>query len=840
MRLLSRLLKQELFRNPRLIGFFCLHIALGLGGLALLQQLRTGISNELQQQSREMLGADISVSARAPVSEEQLRAIESVLPPGYQRAHIQSMMTMARGEAASRLVNLVVRDPSYPFYGNVETAPDKKSLGETEVWIYPELEGQLGVANGGNLEIGQSTYSLSATITKDTNQGGFFSAMAPRIYISPEGYEKAGLAGYGSTARYRYYYALSINGSLLDEEALRNIATAITTALGDPSIRVRTPGEKSQASGRALGYLGDFLGLVSLVALFLSNVGMGYLYRTYLQERRKDMAIYLCIGLKSKDLGRLYFSHLMSLGIIGTLLSLVVVALVYPLAVVALKDVLPIALSSTMDVSVLLETALVGIGSVMCIALPFLSSLSQRSARELFHQVEDLHAPKGLKRLAPLLSGIPYLAFLWGLAIWMSSSPRTGSIFILSLGAVCVVVLLLGRIILSRVDHINPKRLTLYLAWKNICRFKLSSTAIAASLALATVLLTYIPHLQSTLSREFDGDPNVPPPSLFLFDIQEDELNDLNAFFAEQNITLRGTSPLIRARLTSINDKPFSVERADEGSTREEQRSFEMRNRGLNLTFRSELDPSETILEGEWFEGPAIPDGVAEISIERRYADRLGIEMGDRLVIDILGIPVEGIITSVRGVRWTSFMPNFFITLQPGAIDDAPKTYLAAVPMLEEAKLRSLQQKLYKNFPTISAVDITRIVSQVRGLLTQASLALQIMAGLCLLVGFVVLYTLCRSQVHQRRADMRLLFLMGLNRKAITAAIRWEFTLLSTVAVIFGCLSGIALTAIASAAFFDSDPVYNYPVMLTCLGAIPALALLVSSAGNADLGAKDH
>ena len=176
-------------------------------------------------------------------------------------------------------------------------------------------------------------------------------------------------------------------------------------------------------------------------------------------------------------------------------------------------------------------------------------------------------------------------------------------------------------------------------------------------------------------------------------------------------------SPLIRARLVSVNGEPFQREMDDSNRqmlTREEERERRFRSRGLNVSYRPDLFNSEKIVAGTPLSNDYDFDSglPAEISIEERYASRLDLEMGDLLVFDVQGIPVEGKIVNLRQVKWNSFQPNFFILFQTGVLEDAPASFLGSVSGLDAASRISVQTRIIKEFPNVSVIDVTRIVGR--------------------------------------------------------------------------------------------------------------------------------
>jgi putative ABC transport system permease protein len=272
----------------------------------------------------------------------------------------------------------------------------------------------------------------------------------------------------------------------------------------------------------------------------------------------------------------------------------------------------------------------------------------------------------------------------------------------------------------------------------------------------------------------------------------------------ENNLKLKGISPLVRARIMRVNGEEFK--RADsESLTREEEQKKRIRNRGINLTFRKDLAESETLLRGRHFEQSynSESDELPEISVEYRYAGRIGLEIGDTVEFDILDMPIKARIVGIRQIKWTSFMPNFFIVFQPGVIDDAPKTYLAVSPALETEKKVWLQNEITKRFPNISMINVESVITKLMSLLKQMSWALQVMALLSILVGLFVLYSLVQHQMNQRKKDMTLLKVLGMQPNQLKKTILIEFLAISLCASLFGGLISMAVTFVFSYFFFD-------------------------------------
>ena len=79
--------------------------------------------------------------------------------------------------------------------------------------------------------------------------------------------------------------------------------------------------------------------------------------------------------------------------------------------------------------------------------------------------------------------------------------------------------------------------------------------------------------------------------------------------------------------------------------------------REQNLSTRSNLQTSETLTKGTWFNAE---NSMIEASLEERFARRLNLSIGDTLQLEILNQPLVVTVTSLRRVNWGSFEPNFY------------------------------------------------------------------------------------------------------------------------------------------------------------------------------------
>ncbi len=806
--------------NRKFHLFFILNLSFGLIGLVGLLGFKSSFQESINKRSRNILGSDLAIHSRMSFTDDQIKKVESVLPDGYTKVHGLSMFSMIKTGEKTRLVNVRSLPEGFPFYGVLEL---RKPSERTEsfnnghsVWVYPELATQLGLEIGDKISLGHAEFVVENIVDKDPQQSFQMGAMAPKVYISEEGEKRANLYQKGSTARHSIHFKFK---KLEDLEAISKKVEAVFTEVGP---RVVTPQKTGEQVGRFLQYLSDFLGLVSLVALFLSSVGLFYLFRSFISKKRREMAIYLALGRTKTEIRKYYILYLMILGLAGTLIGIVVGNALFLSVSALITKIFTFNMEFHMDVQYTILAFVIGTLGTFLIGFPLLQRGLQAGANDLFQ--EDM-------RKVNLKPGIgwfvPWFIFYWMVGVVVSHSIKIGSLFfglfflqaILGVGLLYPFFKLMERI--SRRFRLTTKHALLYLS-----RHKASSMAAFLAIAQGVLLLTLIPQIRAGLHSELNDVDGTKIPTLFLFDIQEEQVKDVEKFFKDREAPLQGITPMIRGRITAINDKEF---KRPEGRalTREEEREFRFRNRGTNLSYRAILHESETIIDGNPFTGnyDSTSKKLPELSIETRYAKRLGIEMGDKVSFEILGMPVEAKVINIRKVKWTSFHPNFFLMFQPGVLDDAPKTFLGVSDQLTVDQKNKIQMELFEQFPNVSVVDITRVVERILNVLSQMSVAMGAMALLSLLAGLFVLYSLISHQIDERSKDAGLFKMMGFGSSELRSVILKEFVLLTLTASFFGSLGSIVISFVLAKVLFDGlwIPMLSLPIFVTLtLGLIAA------------------
>lgn len=786
-----------------------INIALGVLGFLVVVGFNDSFLAEIRTRTKTIAAADLTASSRVKPTAESLQALRQHLPAGTVESKELSLTTMATTKSGSRLVEVRFIDEKFPMYGNLQmqnagvTAPGiaRNIFGSNQIWIYPELLSQLGVHIGDTLKIGNVDYQIADVVRDDPTTSGLGFVLAPRIYASIDTAEKTGLIQLGSRIQFMYRFQLP---STVDPDALE---ASLRKQIPDRELRIRSHRNASEEMGRMQSYLNDYLGLVALAALFLATVGTAYLLRGHLSTTIKEFGILRSLGAPPILPAQVFAIQAVFLGLLGSLLATLVSRALQPqLAILMAPITGPIA-------SAPISMESIGIGMTMAVAggllmaLPLIGRLLSLRPAFLF---QEASVPTIAFQSRQGFLYLPALLLWWIAAVAQSNSLRNGSIFA---GAFLAAAILLGgwgfiklkvlTYILPRVQSHVPWKLKLALT--QIARSPLASLSSFLALALGATLLNVIPQIRASVAKEIER-PDTTIPQFFMFDIQDDQIEGLRDFFTKRSITLSEPSGIVRARLDSINHQPAETRKINIESDREQGDRENLQTRMQNLSFRSHLSPSETLIEGS-FNGNPWEDGsqtMPEMSIEQEFAKRLGLALGDVLTFDISGVAIDAKISSIRRVRWTSFQPNFFILLQPGVLDDAPKTWVASATGIQDAERDVIQRDLVTSWPNVSVIDVKSSVRRILVLVDQISTAIGFIAILAVIAGLGVLFAIASHQARERRISFALLKTLGADIRQATIVSLWEYGLIAVAAMTLGTLVSVGVSFILSSYIFKA------------------------------------
>lgn len=816
--LVLELIYKALARSKPFSIIFILNFSLAIASLSYLQFFKGSMEVSLETQAKSLLGADLVVSSRFPISSDQKEDIKTKLPEIKSFNEGISTVSMIASQKRSRLMELVKINEGFPYYGGLvfkdkSIYPNDIDMPKSnEVWAYQEVLELLELKLQDQVKIGKENFIITKVIETDSSKAISFSGFMPKVYISEEGLSRSELLQFGSTASYKLNYLFKEN---FDNAKLEKIENELEKSI-DQNLKVLSPNDGRDRLLRVLNFLTNFLSLVSLVSFFLGLVGLIYLYSGFLKKHQKDITVLNDLGLNKRTLCLTYLLHLFVLITISSFLVFSLITLSASYVGPLVQRFVDFEFTLSLDYKFFLKSSLTLFILSLSIGLPLILPLLQREKKSIFKTT---------------LSFIPFIVFLLLLSHFVTPTKNVGFFFAGAMLLLISILFSFGKIILKKLDFSGHlKSLSFSLAFKNIVRQKKTSLTLFTAILLCTSLFSLIPQTGSSLSTALTQSVD-EKPRFFVIDAKETQIKDIETQINNMGARLENISPMIRGRIIKVNNIDFTQHSKNNGSKELKNEKNELKNRAVNLSYRNKLKKSEKIVQGREFSGVYDSKDFSkpiEVSIEQRYAKRVGIKLGDTLVFDILGLELEANIVNIRTVKWTEFVPNFFLILQEGALNDAPKTVLATISS-GDYDAQKMLIKLSDTFPTLTVIDVKNLFETFSRLVKNVTNITDTMSLYSIVIGMLMSFIIIQYQMNLQKNNILRLKMIGVKNRTIRNSFLLEFGLISLSASTFGIILGSIGSYVISTILFDSYWDFRPDVLLVYFFFIPILTVLIVS-----------
>ncbi|MGZ3807824.1 MAG: ABC transporter permease, partial [Bacteriovorax sp.] len=815
------------FKSDRSFNWFTILCAsLGIVGLLLVESFKGGIEEKVSKNAKNFIASDLSISSRRAMDPKEIQAIEDYIAKNklsFARwIETYSLVSKTGGpNPLAKLADLNFVSVEFPYFcGVVLEHSGFRGAGKwaslhsaPRAWISRDLSWELGVKVGDKLKIGEMDFTIDGVITEDKFSSFRGFSLAPKIFVSYNYLKKTELIKFGSTATYAYAIKLSPISDL------KKVQKELRALLPDKSIKIVSPEESSQQIARSLNVLSDYLSLITLITYLLSLVGLYYFTQHFLSKKLKTFSIYKALGLKTTFLFRVNFVHLIVLTVSAVLISTSVVIISLPFLEAFFTKLIGEVILFRLGPLSLVRILILSLGGSMLALGPLFWGALQTPVATIF---QDL--PAELKRIR-FYYFLPLLIYIMVLTILLANSFKVGGYFLGSLSFIIILAGLCFKLFTVLLEKLSWRfKFVNRHAAKTMGRYFTSSFTIFICLLIGMTLTTFIFQLDSSLRNEFTQTYGDRRPDLFMFDLQDSQYENFTQLVRHEKWHQTLLAPMIRGRLIKINQE-FTQRKSEpkesEFSTREDQSSERMRNRGVNLSYRSRLSWSEKVVEGK-YNGEKCDSMKApcEISLEQTYAKTLGVKLGDKLVFDVSGVEVEGVVSSMRKVKWISFEPNFFILFQPGVLEDAPKTFLASFKVKSPEEKRDLFAKMAEHFPNASLLDVSEVIKKITTIFDLMAVAIKFISLLSLFVALVVLVAVSFNHLELRRREMSLFYMLGLRSNLISRIYSREFSFLILLCIVLSIVFGTGLTMVLMRYIFDADAIFRVVFVASVMATI--------------------
>jgi putative ABC transport system permease protein len=760
------------------------------------------VSQAVEMRAAESLAADLRLASTRPISEDYA---ELAARNGLRSARMNRMPSVVFAGEANTLAAVRAVSSGYPLRGRLKTA--ERLLGEAEVtgsipepgeaWAAPRLLARLGVDAGTQVEVGSTTLRVTRVLDFRPDEGWSFVDLAPTLLINEADLASTGLVQPGSRVAYRMLFAgdrgevdrfkTLLEERLEDGERLSDIK--------DTSPQIRSSLERS----------GRFLNLASLVSVLLAAVAVAMAARRYSHRHRDRIALLKCMGASESTILRSNAWQLLMLalggGIVGSLLGYVgQLGLAW-----LMRDMIGQNLPPPGP-----APALLGLVTALCIlagfALPDLFQMARTPPLRVLRR--DLGPP----RLRYGLGWLAGMAAVLALLLWIMRDTR---LVLTIFAGTALTFLALGLAGALLVKLLRGFRGAAGVAWRyglaNISRRGRESVVQIVAFGLGMMVLLLLTTVRTDLMTTWRQSLPENAPNQFLINIQPQEIESMREFLQDRQIDPPKFVPLVRARMTTINGQDVTQ------MTFEDPQGESWARRDANLSWTDTLQPDNRITAGAFWDASFRG---AEVSVEEEFGRELGLALGDEVGFDIAGEAVTARVTSLRTVEWDSFSPNFFMVFSPGVLEPFPATYITSLHV-EEAQ-RNVVLDLMRQFPSVTAIDLDAVLSQVRDVMDKAALAVQSVFVFTLLAGLTVLWAAVQATRDERRYESALLRTFGASRRRVLSGVATEFLAIGLLAGILAASGATLAGYLLAENLFDLE--YRFSPALWLAG--PLLGML--------------
>jgi putative ABC transport system permease protein len=769
-------------------------ISLGVAALVAIDSFSANIVQSVKDQSRAIMGGDVSFNSRRPFPPATDSLFDSLSRHGISFARVTTFPSMAvvPRTTGTRFVQVRGVTDNYPFYGEIVTEPAGRwallHQGANAI-VDPALLTSLNARVGDTLRLNFGTFTIIASIKDIPGAVGIGEMLGPRVFIPAKYIAETQLLVFGSIAE------RTVLAKLPPREDPDKFIKPLKPRLDREQVRSRTVTQSEMATADAIESLSSFIGIVGLVALLLGGIGVASGVRAFVARKIDTVAVLRCLGASSGQVLAIYVTQAAAMGLIGAAAGAALGVAIQFLLPGALTQLLPVDVQVTLVPSAVITGLAVGGWIALIFALRPLLALRNVSPLQTLRRDTDADvlrmrwsdAPRIVVNVALVLS-VVLIALMRAQtaeqALWISGA--TG-LAILALAASAAFLTWSARKGLrTRWPYVVRQGVA------NLYRPGNQTRAVTLALGFGAFLISTLYLVQSNLLRRFTSVSAEARGNVIFFDVQQDQAAGLDSIVRNTGHEVVQSAPVVTMRIAAINGKKVSdmmaVPRGERG------RAGWALRREFRSTFREKPAASETIVGGKWFGDEALktaPD-TGEVSLEEGISEELNVKLGDVISWNVQGVEIPTRITSLRKVVWTRFEPNFFVVFPPPLLQAAPKQYLLLAQVRDPAAVTLLQREVVNQFSNISSIDLTAIKRTVDQIVGRVSLAIRFMALFSLAVAIPVLFSAVSATRRARIREGVLLKTLGATRGQIARILLAEYSLLGILGGLTGMLLSIA------------------------------------------------
>ncbi len=780
-----KIFKQIFFRDKNKLILSFLSLFIGAFVITVILGLVNSVKFYVMDQSKELIGGDLVIQQSFSIDYKKNKNITELINKGAVISQrLQTIVTTSYQDNLSSLASLRIVQNNYPLYGKLFTQNNSGNIPKDgEVFTEKSYLEKTGLKIGDYIFIGKAKLKIKDSIEKEPDKFGSDFSFAPKIIMTYNSWAKTQIDN--NSSRITYYLLIKANEEILNDKIIESIEKSFK----EDGARVTNAKKGPTQLINIIEAWERFFITISVLTLFLIMVNIRTNLVYILGYFTKTIAVFRSLGMTRKSIIKIFALLLFSIslggGIFGNIFGNIAIYFALPVLEKVVDVTLPYpSITFSFFVIVFSTVLLCFLASIQA----FLKILNIEPKIILSQPIAGISKGKNLKNEV-ITSFLVAFGLFIGIYIlteeFLSSLISVGVIsliFSLFIGFVKLMILLLYK-----------NRFKLPFSLRSIVNFVknqgiIGETAIA-SLTLALSGIFLISLIQTNIENNLQGPLKAKVPNLYVLDIQEYQVKSIQNYIPKLNLF-----PNVRGRFMRIDDKNLQLtkEKVDPELTRE-----------FNLTYRTELIGGEKLVKGDWH-GKNIKKSV---SVEKRFAERIGISLGSNIEFMILGIPINAKVTSFRTVDSAQGLPFFYFVFSPDVLADAPRSYFGYTNM-DENSIPKLQTKLIKDFPNIFLIPTGEVLKTIQSVTNLILSSVTVVSIPALILGIILIFSMLVSSAQERFKELLLFKVFGAKQKKMFSLYLYESVFFILFSSVFASIFSVILTFILNKYFFNFDKFY--------------------------------
>ena len=754
---------------------FLICLVLGVGTITAVGTVKSGIEYAIGEKGSELLGGDAEAEFTYRLANtEELDWLKSISANMSEILEFRSMANVIRGGQNERaLTQIKAIDDKYPLIGDVQLSSGRALrdiLRQPKSAIMEsDLVSRLGISIGDSFRLGLTEFILRDIIVTSPDDAGANFGLGPRTILKTEDLKTSGLIAPGTlfSAKYRLMIAPSEN--------LDTLKTLAKTKFENSGMRWRDSRNGAPGISEFVTRLSAFFLMVGLAGLIVGGVGIGSAVKSYLNRKIATIAVLRSLGATNFQIFMTYFIQLSILSLLGIALGLGLGASAPHILAPFLSVIIPIPIDIVFSLKPIYEAAIYGAIIATLFTLWPLSKCENIQTAALFREMNLLSYR--LPRFKYLVWSLGLLIILLITSALFNQNPKLTSWFALGFSVAVLALFLSARIlmaIIKKLARFANGRPSTHWALAAVGGTQEGTPNSLLAIGLGLTVLGIIGQVDGNLRTSINNDLPKVAPSYFVIDIQKSQIEEVRRTLNSYNgVTSFDEAPMLRGIITKINNEQASEVAGDHWVIRGDR----------GITYFEELPERFNLTEGQLW--PRNYSGKTQISFAAEQAEELGLRLGDRITVNIMGKEITGEITSLRNVDFSTAGIGFVIAMNPSALKNAPHSFITTIYANTESE-NGIFNTLARKFPNITLIKVKGVIERVSDLLGSIATASSYGALTTLVTGFLVLLGSAASGQSARSYDAAILKALGATQKELIISYIIRFSFIGATA---GCVA---------------------------------------------------